>query len=78
MPETRRGKFCELQIQEVQCIFHPRFRTLEQLFLSWEFDQPLNICFVYLETMFLVVSCGRCEVCSKSTGISSMGFLVSV
>lgn len=46
----------KLRIQEEQCGFHPGSGTLDQLYNlsrviegSWDFAQPVNMCFVDVE-----------------------------
>ncbi|KAK3529274.1 hypothetical protein QTP70_024827, partial [Hemibagrus guttatus] len=57
--ERRVRPFIEPQIQEEQCGFRPGRGTLEQLYTlhrvlegSWEFAQPVHMCFVDLEKAF--------------------------
>ena len=57
--ERRIQPIVEPQIQEEQCGFRPGRRTLDQLYTlhrvfegSWEFAQPVHMCFVDLEKAF--------------------------
>ncbi|KAK3522624.1 hypothetical protein QTP86_028195 [Hemibagrus guttatus] len=68
--ERRVRPLVEPQIQEEQCGFRPSRVTLDQLYTlcrvlegSWEFAQPVHMCFVDLEKAFHRVPCGiPCEV----------------
>lgn len=55
----------EHRIQEEQCSFHAGRGTLEQLYSltrvlegSWEYAQPVHMCFVDLKKAFDRVPCG--------------------
>ena len=63
--EKRIRPIVEPRIQEEQCGFRPGCRTLDQLYTlhrvlegSWEFAQPVHMCFVDLEKAFDHVPCG--------------------
>ncbi|KAK7881169.1 hypothetical protein WMY93_029578 [Mugilogobius chulae] len=88
--ERRLRPVVEPRIQEEQCGFRPGRGTLDQLYTfhrvlegSWEFAQPVHMCFVDLEKAFdrvLVVSCGECSesmgsgaLCSGQSGPCTTG-----
>ncbi|KAK3539603.1 hypothetical protein QTP70_010243 [Hemibagrus guttatus] len=63
--ERRVRPLVEPRIQEEQCGFRPGRGTLDQLYTlhrvlkgSWEFAQPVHMCFVDLEKAFNRVPCG--------------------
>ncbi|KAK3545682.1 hypothetical protein QTP70_010761 [Hemibagrus guttatus] len=63
--ERRVRPLVEPRIQEEQCGFQPSRGTLDQLYTlhrvlegSWEFAQPVHMCFVDLEKAFDHVPCG--------------------
>ncbi|KAK3561731.1 hypothetical protein QTP86_012984 [Hemibagrus guttatus] len=63
--ERRVRPLVEPRIQEEQCSFRPSPGTLDQLYTlhrvlegSWEFAQPVHMCFVDLEKAFDCVPCG--------------------
>ncbi|KAK3536657.1 hypothetical protein QTP86_015466, partial [Hemibagrus guttatus] len=63
--ERRVQPLIEPRIQEEQCGFRPSRGTLDQLYTlhrvfdgSWEFAQPVHMCFVDLEKAFNRVPCG--------------------
>ncbi|CAM4611183.1 unnamed protein product [Leuciscus chuanchicus] len=63
--ERRIRPIVEPRIQEEQCGFRPGRGTLDQLYTlsrmlegSWEFAQPVHMCFVDLEKAFDCVPCG--------------------
>ncbi|KAK3528570.1 hypothetical protein QTP70_003744 [Hemibagrus guttatus] len=63
--ERRVRPLVEPRIQEEQCGFYPGRGTLDQFYTlhrvlkgSWEFSQPVHMCFVDLEKTFDCVLCG--------------------
>ncbi|KAK3543028.1 hypothetical protein QTP70_008717 [Hemibagrus guttatus] len=70
--ERRVRPLVEPQIQEEQCGFRPSRGTLDQLYTlhrvvegSWEFAQPVHMCFVDWPHVSLVAFCGRISRCSQ-------------
>ncbi|XP_077065604.1 pancreatic secretory granule membrane major glycoprotein GP2-like [Siphateles boraxobius] len=80
--ERRIRPIVEPRIQEEQCGFRPGRGTLDQLYTlyrvlegSWEFAQPIHMCFVDLEKAFDCVPRGglyAAESCASSTGSISL------
>ncbi|KAK3509336.1 hypothetical protein QTP70_029059 [Hemibagrus guttatus] len=79
--ERRVRPLVEPWIQEEQCVFCPGCGTLDQLYTihrvlegSWEFAQPVHMCFVDLEkTTSLVAFCGR--ISRRSQGLEGVRFV---
>ncbi|KAL0200215.1 hypothetical protein M9458_003402, partial [Cirrhinus mrigala] len=72
--ERRIRPIVEPRIQEEQCGFHPGRGTMDQLYTlfrvlegSWEFAQPVHMCFVDLEKAFVSLA-GSCGGCSGNMG----------
>ncbi|KAK3515853.1 hypothetical protein QTP70_034764, partial [Hemibagrus guttatus] len=77
--ERRVRSLVEPRIQEEQCGFRPSRGTLDQLYTfhrvlegSWEFAQPVHMCFGKLSTVSLVAFCGR--ISRRSQGLEGVWF----